>query len=287
MIERFDAGALASAEQVLARCREWFGPIDVLADHSWEHGESRVLLIRAAGGDVVAKWSRREHNHELELRAYQQFVPALGDCAPRLLQHDDDLRLLVLTRIPGAPPSSDDIADPETHRRAGALFRRLHECAPARTDPGYAGRLLAEFDGWVARGRLTGREICAARELVAGVADVSVPLVPTHYDGTPRNWLIDKGTVRLIDFEWVDWNPWCNDLVKLRRWPWRDNSELGRAFLAGYGKTLDEPHSRILPALEMLSAVFVITWSHEHGMAEHEQSGWNALADVAGSPGRS
>jgi hypothetical protein len=278
MIDDFDPSGLADRETVLARCTDWLGPVEVLAERSWPHGESRVLEVRTGAGKAIAKWSLRDYTYGLERRAYQRFVPALGELAPRLLRFDDGLRLLVVSRLPGEPVGPADVGRPEVHRQAGALFRRLHDSAPPRTDDGYAARLQTEVDGWVARGGLTGPEISAARALVTEVADVSVPLVPTHYDSGPRNWLIDGNTVRLIDFGWVDWRPWCADLVKLQRWPWLDRPDLQQAFLDGYGRTLDAAHARMLPALHVLSAVFIITWAHEHGMSEFEQSARDALA---------
>lgn len=269
--------------EILGRCAAVLGAFEVVADRSWPRGVSRVLEIRTDRGPVIAKWMSDRPTYRRELRAYQHFVPALGNRAPALLHHADDLCLLVLTRLPGKAPNPSDIANPEIHRQAGTLLRRLHDSAPRRYDPGYIARLLRRFDKYAVRAMAApfSIDIDRARHIVQRAGDIpQQPLVPTMYDAGPRNWLIDHSTLRLIDFGLTDWNPWCLDLVKLQRGPWLEHDDLQAAFLDGYGKSVDRRHADILPALHVVSAIFSIAMGHEFGNAALQQGGRTALIDA-------
>jgi hypothetical protein len=55
-------------------------------------------------------------------------------------------------------------------------------------------------------------------------------VVPTHGDWQPRNWLIDEGVVRVIDFGRADLRPAAEDFVRLARQDyWRDLRPEARA----------------------------------------------------------
>lgn len=73
----------AYAERVLGPCR-------VLDDRSWAHRASLVLELRDAGGTVwFAKQHRKLDRYRAEAAAYQAWVPAMGNHAPRLHAYDN------------------------------------------------------------------------------------------------------------------------------------------------------------------------------------------------------
>jgi hypothetical protein len=66
-------------------------------------------------------------------------------------------------------------------------------------------------------------------------------VVPTHGDWQPRNWLIDDGVVRVIDFGRADLRPATEDFVRLARQDFARNPRLEAAFLEGYGHDPRDP----------------------------------------------
>jgi len=72
--------------------------------------------------------------------AYRLWTPALGTGrAPRLLAADPDLRAVLITALPGQIARGAHIPEadePEIHRQAGMLLRRLHSASPATAAPG-------------------------------------------------------------------------------------------------------------------------------------------------------
>ncbi len=88
--------------------------------------------------------------HRRERTAYQQFVPALGDRAPQLLGHDDELRTLVTTVLPGEVVRGHRSEhSPQVHRQAGGLYRVLHGSAEPTTDPSYTAGILNRTRRWL------------------------------------------------------------------------------------------------------------------------------------------
>src|SRR5918992_4231256 len=101
------------------------GPLRVEQDRSWDHGEADVLrVVDADGVTWYAKHHRRKEHHARELAAYQDWVPSLGERAPRLRAFDEELQVLVLSAVPGDAYSN---LPPELHQQAGALLRRFND----------------------------------------------------------------------------------------------------------------------------------------------------------------
>ncbi|GAB3979763.1 aminoglycoside phosphotransferase family protein [Plantactinospora veratri] len=260
----------------LARyARQMLGSAQVVADRSWGHGVAGVLEVRdGAGVTWFVKGHADPERYRRELAAYRRWVPGLGGQAPELRAYDDDRRVLLLSAVPGEAGLSH-VADPEVHRAAGKLLRRLHgtEALPPWTD--LAARKLDELDRLSVRGGglFEPRELDFVR---AGLRDLSgvpaPPRVPCHLDYGPRNWLVARagrhradGRLHVIDFEWAGPEVWVNDLNRLYFGPWRGRPDLADAFLAGYGRTLDDADRAVLHACGALTALFVAVWAQGRG----------------------
>lgn len=144
---------LASDAEALDRVNRVLGPVDVVTDRSWPHGEARVLEVRTRGDEyAIAKWHRTNRNFHRELTAYQLYVPALGGDAPRLVASDERLQLLVVSRLPGGLVEGTDAEhDPAVHHRAGEVLRRLHESTPAVVNDHFGDTLVGKFAYWADR----------------------------------------------------------------------------------------------------------------------------------------
>jgi hypothetical protein len=266
---------------------EWvagvIGSYQVVADRSWDHGEAFVVQVRDGDGATwFAKRHRRADRHARELAAYQHWVPALGARAPRLRAHDTDLRILLLSSVPGEPGTEDTMA-PKYQHQAGRLLRALHDTAPAQPWPDFAAEQLAHFEVWAARAAelVDARSLDFARAQVRGLTGLPAQVkVPCHLDYGPRNWIVVDGLLHVIDFEFATSHCWCKDLGRLFYQPWQERPEAREAFLDGYGRSLTADDIGVLLALGAAAAVSTIAWARSHGDAPFEASGRRGLADL-------
>jgi aminoglycoside phosphotransferase (APT) family kinase protein len=215
-----------------------------------------------------------------EIWAHTQIVPPLADAslAPRLLHAEPRLRLVATTFLPGLLVEGTPAEHrPDVYRRAGTVLALLH--AQGRR-PGDDHERCADARAldWLER------EHCIADELVdrlrAELAQPvpSRPVVPTHGDWQPRNWLVDDGRLAVIDFGRADWRPAATDLGRLHAQQFRGRPDLEQAFLDGYGS---DPREAVAWRRDRLrDAVGTAVWAHLMGQEEFERVGLRMIADV-------
>ncbi|MFB7893350.1 phosphotransferase family protein [Microbacterium sp. NPDC056044] len=274
-------GRLTAMQRALVS--EWIPGAEVVADLSWnqvetvvlqvQHGD-RMLIVKAAGdadhhlgreldaheGGYVSPWARTGH-------------------AAGLRFADRGARVLVLDRLPG------DLAyrtaagvEPEVHRRAGALLREFHAQAtrPSEgTDAAATRRAMAWLDTSHAIAPDVEHRLRAA---LTALPPVEEDLVPTHGDWQPRNWLVDAGDVRVIDFGRFAFRPAATDFVRLAAQEWRESPTCETAFFEGYGRDPRHPSHWIL--MRMREAIGTACWAHQVGDVEFEAQGHRMIADV-------
>jgi Ser/Thr protein kinase RdoA (MazF antagonist) len=281
---RLPAGLFAFAKQVL-------GPCELLADCSWGHRMSSVMSLRNGHG---ATWFLKQHNHAerylAEVTAYRQWVPALAERAPRLRASDDPLHAVILSAVPGyVTPWPADRPHDDSKRRAseavvqhsaGQLLRQLHDGQPALPWDDFGAAKAEEFDQLApfAAGLLTARELARARAQVHELTRAPCPVkVPCHRDYTPRNWLVDAGTVYIVDFEWSRLDVWVNDLARLHLGIWATRPDLQDAFMSGYGRELNDADRAILHDCAVLTGVWMLVKAHESRQRSFEDGSRMAL----------
>ncbi|MFK8023518.1 MAG: phosphotransferase enzyme family protein [Ilumatobacter sp.] len=280
--------ALPSADELIAALANLVGPIDVVEDLSWTHGESLVIDARSGThGPMIVK-SHRQHAKFLgELHAYRRWAPALGHHAPRLIAVDESLRVLVLTKVAGAIGSISD----ETSREAGRLLAMFHGAdEPVRVD-GYAASQRDRLERWCRRaapGVITRRQISFVSGRLEELTELDDPVgVPCHRDYHPRNWLTAaSGHLTIIDFEHSRYDPWIEDIVRLWTDDWVARPRAAEHFLDGYGSSLDDDDRRRLQARASLSLLTTIVWATEHddvAFASHARTQLERA--MAGTPG--
>ncbi len=276
---------LGWSETVLRECV-------VTEDYSWPHRRSRVLRLRdGLGREWIVKQHDDPHRYRAELAAYQRWVPALGDRAPRLLAHADKLSAFLLSAIPGdlapwpaqAVPqlgSAGHAAELAVHRDAGVALRLLHRAQEPLACPDLGIVKTAELDqiGPQAAALLTRRELSFARSEVAGLSAAgSTDLVPCHHDYTPRNWLASEGMVRVIDYEWAGLDAPPADLARLHLAIWPERPDLHAAFLDGYGH-LGDAETAILRGCAALTVVWLVVKARETCQPSFEHASRSALS---------
>lgn len=272
-----------NAGQLLAAATAVLGPVEVVSDHSWPHGESRVLEVEDGDGGLwIAKAVRAQVPYQREVRAMLEWTPALGESAPALAWHDDQSRLLIMRRLPGRPVDGTRAeTDPAVHTCAGRLIRLLHDAAPAEQETGLGDLLAAKLERWITQGRdlVAPDEAEFARQEVRKLAGAGpLQTVPCHLDNHPRNWLIDDaGSVRLIDFGQSRPDVWIHDMERLYAGVWSGRPDLRDAYFEGYGRRPGEQDLLVLRAYSAYAALSTIVWGHEHDDAEFSRHGRQTL----------
>lgn len=252
---------LASDAEVLERVNRVLGPVDVADDESLRPTAGKVLKVVTRSGDSsFVKWYRDQTDYQREWDALTHYTPALGSDAPRLIDNDEGLKMLLISELQGEPAAGTVSEwDPLVHFKAGALIRRLHESSQPVVSDQFARQCAARFEKAAAglEGLVSSSLLSEARLLIARAMDLSsLPLVPTHRDNHPRNWMVDPGGhVRLIDFAMAEYDPWIVDVFLLEQDYWRTDPQLRVAFLSGYDREMTEEDLIMLKAHHAVSAV--------------------------------
>jgi Ser/Thr protein kinase RdoA (MazF antagonist) len=201
---------------------------------------------------------------------------------------DPGLRAVLITALPGRiarGPHIPEDDEPEIHRQAGMLLRRLHSASTATAVPG-TGRVAARAEEHIARaGALLSREDAAlVRYHAARLTETArrLPAVPTHGDVQPKNFLWDPGSrrVALIDFERAEPGLAVRDFVRLQYGAWNGKPFLREAFLDGYGRALAADEESALRDLAALDAASAIWWGSANSDADIMTRGYRTLAQL-------
>ncbi|WP_436778300.1 phosphotransferase family protein [Yinghuangia sp. YIM S09857] len=276
-------------EAVAALVGSAVGPVADARVCSWPRPGSNVWEVRTQDGiRVFAKVHATDKFHSREVDAYRTWVPHLGDHAPALLAGDAALPGIVITAVPGTPVKLQPLtcaAELRVHALAGAVARRIHDGVPgaAPTAPAVPADAAAKY---LARAPITGRALALARGLLADAAAVRLPVVATHGDFQPRNWLYvpDEGRLRVVDFERAEPAAAVRDFRLLPNGAWLGRWDLREAFLGGYGRALSADEEAALAGYVVLDALDSARWGRENGDAEVEARGLAGLARLRNGP---
>jgi aminoglycoside phosphotransferase (APT) family kinase protein len=264
----------------------WLGSFSVVRDYSWPLQDTTVLHVRAPSGEeFIIKASATSHHIRREIAAHGVGFNGLKGRVPVLRHASEEAGILVTEFLPGTlvegKPAEDDL---ETYRQAGELLQKIHR--PAGTSAHYAKALVTKTRSWMdcAHGLLPeGQLDRLARELEA-LDPGAVQLVVTHGDYQPRNWLQEKGRVKVIDFGRADARPWVHDLVRLSHQQFVGRPELAAAFYDGLGKTVGPGEADMWRLENLNQAIGTVVWAHQVGNTSFEEAGRLMVARVLSAP---
>lgn len=271
-------GLGARQRQLLAR---WLPDPTVVRDHSWGLTGTVVLEVESRGARHCVK-AAPEGDHHLvrELRAHREWLTPWTDrhLAPSLCHADDSARILVTGWLPGRlVQGSGAETRADTYRQAGALLALMHEQGVHVMDPEHERRETARALAWLDRPhRIAAATVARVRAVMGEWPCPPTVLVPTHGDWQPRNWLVDKGTVKAIDFGRAALRPAFTDWSRLVVQQFATDTDLERAFADGYGSDPREDDGWRRHLLR--EAVSTTVWAHQVGDAEFEAQGQRMLA---------
>ncbi|MEN8649095.1 phosphotransferase [Streptomyces sp. 21So2-11] len=248
----------------------------IVADHS-SAGDGRPVVWEVEGPDGH-RWFAKLHSgpkmHRREVDAYQRgWTTALGTGrAATLMAVDGEAHAIVTTAVSGRTVHSlrlDSTEEQEVYRQAGLLLARLHTAGVGGTVSPAGDRSWGEdVEKMLASAalHLTANDVAMLRALTTD-APPDLPVLVSHADFMPRNWLWDEGErlLRLIDFEraCVE-SPARRDLSRLGYRILRGRPDLEEALFQGYGRTLTDDERRACSAYAALDAVSALHWGLEH-----------------------
>ena len=238
--------------------------------------------MRARNQDYVVKAGGPANHHiGREITAHEAFTTPLTNCAraARLVAADRDARVLVLDYLSGQlVEGSEHELLAETYVQAGKLLAAFHSQA-LRIDDDYERRTKVRALSWLDGEHRIDPEIEGAARRILGAYDpVPVDTVPTHGDWQPRNWIIDRGFVKVIDFGRFDFRSPASDLCRLAAQQWRGRPELEAAFLSGYGEDPRDPGR--WPIDQLQEAIGTAAWAYRIGDFEFEAQGHRMLREA-------
>ncbi|MGZ0145702.1 phosphotransferase [Kribbella sp. WER1] len=257
----------------------WLPSATIARDHSWGLVGTYVLELEHEGRRYIAKAADDADRHlARELRAHRNWLrpwTAQGRAA-ELVQADEDAKLLLTRYLPGELVEGTAFEwAPATYRQAGELLHLLHEQS-AVVDDGYESGENARLLAYLSQPHLIAPDVVERlRNTVGNWPTPPATLVPTHGDWQPRNWLIDDGVVRVIDYGRAALRPAYTDLARLAAQQFQGRPELEQAFLDGYGSDPREPAA--WERNRVREAVSTAVWARRVGDAAYEQQGYRML----------
>ncbi|MET4592506.1 thiamine kinase-like enzyme [Arthrobacter sp. 754] len=124
-----------------------------------------------------------------------------------------------------------------------------------------------------AHGLLTETDLKRLSRELNGLNPGTVPMVATHGDYQPRNWLQENGQIKVIDFGRAEKRPWVHDLVRLTHQQFVHRPDLAEAFYASLGRTVGPAEADLWGLENLNQAVGTVVWAHQLGDTAFEQSG--------------
>ncbi|MEV1315903.1 phosphotransferase [Micromonospora arborensis] len=276
------AGRTNLSTRQRALLAQWLPGANVEKDHSWGLVQTTVLEMTYAGSRFIVKAGGDDDHHvERELHAHLNWLSpwtSLGR-APVLEYGDSEAKLLVTRYLPGELVLGSEHANvPATYREAGELLALLH--AQTRiVDADYEERenekSLTSLSG---PHRIATSTVERLRAEIISWPTSEALLVPTHGDWQPRNWLIHKNIVGIIDFGRASMRPAYTDFTRLSAQEFRRDSKLERAFLDGYG--VDPRQTPAWHRSRVREAIGTAAWAYRVGDEAFEAQGHRMIAEV-------
>ncbi|RCK61637.1 phosphotransferase family protein [Microbacterium sorbitolivorans] len=277
----WSGGVLDSAKA--ERVTRWIGESELVANLSWGLVDTVVLHVRSPVGDVIVKTAGPGNHHiGREIAAHRggtEPLVAVGRTS-RMLHTDGALNLLVLEYQTGVLVQGSGLElSADVHRQAGAMLRLMHSAAPAPGGEDYVRTILDRASRWLAtEHRIAAELVRRSAEILKSASALPVRLVPTHGDWHTRNWLIDDGFVKAIDFGRFAYRAASSDLTRLAVKEWRGRPDLEHAFLDGYG---EDPRDPELWRLELLGeAIGTAAWAYQVKDEKFEAQGHRKLSEA-------
>jgi len=257
-------------------------------------GRQSVLWYVTAGEQVLVLKCHEERGlFERASLAYREWLPGVTLPSeihvPDLVAYDEEQGAFLMTRLPGCelggleqgidhpePLKLSGAADGEVFMRAGQFLRTLHDArAGSHLDPtGARAAWIASVERYMTWSETMlepallswARAFLLERSGPEGFGIEGLPLVYTHADFTPRNWIWNAqgGGLGIIDWERARLAPWIEDVHALHARFLRDAPARSEAFWNGYGHSPTQDDLRLLAMFFARNTIGGVAWAHQH-----------------------
>jgi hypothetical protein len=253
-------------------------------DHSWGLVGTTVLELRHDGARYVAKaGDESDHHIAREVRAHHQWLEpwVSRGRAPELVQADAAAKLLLTRYLPGELVQGRPEEElPGVYFQAGELLGHLHHQIALEDDTFEAREKQKSLAALEKPHRIAPEVVDRLRAEILPWPTPATILVPTHGDWQPRNWLVHRGVVSVIDFGRADLRPAMADFARLAVQQFRRDPALESAFLQGYGSDPRDPSAWRRNRIR--EAIGTAVWAYQVGDETFEQQGHRMIAEVLG-----
>ena len=260
----------------------WLGDFSVVQDCSWPLQDTNVLhIVTPSGEGFIVKASTTSHHIRREIAAHAGGFEGLHGRVPAVRHASTEAGILVTEFLPGTLVEGTPAEDhPETYRQAGELLARIHR--PAGDSSTHTKALTMKTRAWMdrAHGLLPESQLESFEQELDALRPGVVQLVATHGDYQPRNWLQDKGQIKVIDFGRAEARPWVHDLVRLSHQRFVGRPDLADAFHTGLGKTVGPADAEVWRLENLNQAIGTVVWANQVGDTAFEQTGRTMVARV-------
>jgi aminoglycoside phosphotransferase len=274
---------LTDAQQGLLN--RWLGVWTQSADLSWPLQDTTVLRVAAKGASYIVKASSGSHHIAREIAAHEQFLGRFSGWVPRLVHASAPDGVLVTEHLPGELVQGTSAEwEPEVYRQAGQRLDQL--LIAGESSASYVGDLIDKTRKGIAdaAGLVPHDELAALERELASIRVGSVTLSFTHGDFQPRNWLVDDGRLRVIDFGRAAQRYWTSDLVRLLSQQFVGRTDLRDAFLAGLKRPLTTEDAMMMHLERIQQSVGTVVWAHSIGDAAFEDQGRVMIGSILNGP---
>lgn len=251
---------------------------------SWGIVDSTVLRVTRGGTDYVVK-AVGPGNHHLsrELRAHKEAAGHLGDRVAPLVAASEEHRIMVLEYLPGELAERTGAErDPAIMVQAGQFLSVLHGIGRS-TDETIEANMTDAGLRWLDKPhRISPDQVRRAREILEGYAAPAVTVSACHGDFSGRNWVVDDGYLRVIDFGRFGYRPPVTDLLRLHYRTWIEEPSLRDAFMEGYGPGRDWDQEQWAVSF-LREAVSTAAWAHKVGDRAFESEGLSLVETALAS----
>ena len=258
----------------------WLPGAVVVRDLGWGLVETTVLEVDAAGTRYIVKAGGEKDRHiAREIHAHRNWLDPWTSTgqSPVLVHADVDAKVLVTRYLAGELVENSDAAtSPESFGQAGVLLARLHGQL-AVEDLDYEDRENQKLLGRLAGPhRIAAQTVDRLRAEILAWPTPPATLVPTHGDWQPRNWLVEAGEVRVIDFGRAALRPAITDFARLAAQDFLRDPRLEVAFVRGYGHDPREPDAWRRTRLR--EAIGTAVWAYQVNDSAFEDQGHRMIA---------